>query len=341
MALPGAIAEDVAFSIIQEELLRQDQTADTIEPEAARSLAAKLMDAGYPISLHNVNGNQPIYKYDFTRTLLQAAWGNAYDWSIEKKHQFDQLMVSLGQLPYCYNLLPGVSELPREKALQIAFSTIQTRYGVSDAELDAADVASAYVLSETGTGMYRFSILTPSGASFSVHVLQGKIALCKKDIVTDDLEKEYTSLCEEKGAFFQWPLWDKMDFAATLPAKLEQANMSGTALMSRSELETIAAYGFCMPTDECITQENALQIAIRATADTYDLEDGWEQNAEIYYSFYYHKNRGYTWRVIFWKAGHPKYTSGIVNVNAVSGEVLRVEKNGAEPNDFIPYIDRL
>lgn len=341
LALTSAVAEDAAFSIIQEELLRQDKTTDLIEPEVANALVTKLEDAGIPISLNAISSDQPIYKYDFTRMLLQEAWGEYYDWSIEKKHLFDELMVSAGQLPYCYNLLPDASEISQESALRIAFSAIKTRYGVSDTELNAADVTVSYILSETRTGMYRFGIVTPSGLSFSVHILLGETFLCKKDIVIDDLEKEYTRLCDEKGAFFQWPLWDKMDFAASLPVKLEHANASGAALMSRSELEAIANYGFCIPTGECITQDQALQIAVGTTASKYGLEDNWEQNAEIYYSFFYSKDRGYTYRVIFWKVGNPKYSSGIVNLNAITGEVLQIERNGTSPDEYIPYIDRL
>lgn len=140
LALTSAVAEDAAFSIIQEELLRQDKMTDLIEPEVANALVTKLEDAGIPISLNAISSDQPIYKYDFTRMLLQEAWGEYYDWSIEKKHLFDELMVSAGQLPYCYHLLPDASEISQESALRIAFSAIKTRYGVSDTELNAADV---------------------------------------------------------------------------------------------------------------------------------------------------------------------------------------------------------
>ena len=190
LALTSAVAEDAAFSIIQ------DKMTDLIEPEVANALVTKLEDAGIPISLNAISSDQPIYKYDFTRMLLQEAWGEYYDWSIEKKHLFDELMVSAGQLPYCYHLLPDASEISQESALRIAFSAIKTRYGVSDTELNAADVTVSYILSETRTGMYRFGIVTPSGLSFSVHILLGETFLCKKDIVIDDLEKEYTRLCD-------------------------------------------------------------------------------------------------------------------------------------------------
>lgn len=47
LALTSAVAEDAAFSIIQEELLRQDKMTDLIEPEVANALVTKLEDAEF------------------------------------------------------------------------------------------------------------------------------------------------------------------------------------------------------------------------------------------------------------------------------------------------------
>lgn len=56
--------------------------------------------------------------------------------------------------------------------------------------------------------------------------------------------------------------------------------------MSRSELEAIANYGFCIQPGECITQDQALQIAVGTTASKYGLEDNWEQTRKSTIRFF-------------------------------------------------------
>lgn len=66
----------------------------------------------------------------------------------------------------------------------------------------------------------------------------------------------------------------------------------------------------------------------------------WEAQSEVYYSFFFKPETGYTWRVIFWKTGSASYPSGVVDMDALTGAVQRVAKNGTMPNEYIPYPDR-
>lgn len=155
------------------------------------------------------------------------------------------------------------------------------------------------------------------------------------------LQKEYEQLCDERGAFFKWSLVEKMEYANSLPTKLENAQEMKETVKSDFELETIANYGFCIPTEECISQKQALSIAINVTKERFDLPDNWETQSEIYYSFFVNDESDYIWRVIFWKVRNEKYPSGIVDLNAIDGNVLRIERNGNTAAEYIPYLDRI
>ncbi len=336
----SACAEDTPYSILADTLLKLDPSVEVFTHEEADALRNELSEAGIDVP-ELPEGT--IYKYDFSLDLLEAAWGNFYDWSIEKKHLFDQLMVNTGQLDACFNLLPDEHEISQADARALAFTEIQNRYGIEPQALAAqADIDYSYALSSAPPcePAWRLGIAFEQRVFF-VEVLDGEVHTCSEFVVSGDLEEEYIALREEKGAFFTWTLEDKMAFADSLPEKLAQAQASGALIPSDIELNAIANYGFCLPGESAIPQDEALNIAIEATTSAFSLENGWEQTAEIYYSFFRNETQGTVWRVIFWKAKQDNYPSGLVDLNAETGEVLRVAKNGVLPNDYIPYVDRL
>lgn len=315
----------------------------TLNEDTFQNITTQIESNGIILS-DDVKNQSILYTYDTARILLELEWGPYHFWTIEQKHLFDQLMVSSKQLPYCFDLLPDEQELSKEAALQAALQVINERYGVTiDVQNKQVAVVYSYSLADAKTqnGMWQIGINITESDSYTVHLLKGKAILCQQVHPVSSLEKEYTSLCEERGAFFTWSLEEKMQFAQSLPEKLAAAEQSDTMLMSAIELQEIANYGFCLPTAECITQDAAVQIAATAVTQKYELPVDWEAQAEVYYSFFYKPGSGYTWRVIFWKTGNQAYPSGLVDMDAITGELLRVEKNGSKPNEFIPYVDRL
>ena len=293
-----------------------------------------------PDELHN---QSDVYIYDASMRLLEAEWGPYHSWSIEQKHQFDLLMVSAKQIPYCFNLLPGDTELSQEAALGKALQAISERYGVTvDVTKTPNEVVFSYYLADAKThkAMWRIGV-TDQDAAYTVHLLDGEVILCKQERMTSNLDLEYDTLCAEKGAFFTWNLEDKMHYAQSLPVKLAAAEKSGTHPMNENDLVAIANYGFCLPTAECISQDDAYQIAVAATSQEYRLPEGWEAQSEVYYSFFFKPETGYTWRVIFWKTGNASYPSGVVDLDALTGDIIRIDKNGTMPNEYIPWADRI
>lgn len=307
-----------------------------------QSILATIEAEGFSLPDEVHNQSVP-YTYDASMRLLEVEWEPYHSWNIEQKHLFDLLMVSAKQIPYCFNLLPDDTELSQDAALSIALQAISERYGVMvDVTKDPVSVVFSYYIADAKTqkAMWRISV-TDQDAAYTVHLLDGEMVLCKQERITSNLDSEYDALCEEKGAFFTWSLEDKLSYAQSLPVKLAAAEKSGAHPMNENDLVAIANYGFCLPTAECISQDEAYQIAVTATSQEYGLPEGWEAQSEVYYSFFFKPETGNTWRVIFWKTGNASYPSGVVDLNALTGDILRIGKNGTMPNEYIPWADRI
>lgn len=340
----GATAQDDGmFSVIETVLSQSDRQSPCFSTGEVNSLLSALSAAGYTVPADvDPDSEHDFYKYEFTMDLLESELGDWYSWTIEDQHRFSELMVAYGQLDYCFNLLPDENEISREQAQELALEAIVARdpaISVNDVQTIDASYRAAHAYSEKG--MWCFGITFDSSTVYEVEITDGAVSRCYKLPAISELEQEFTALQEERGGFFQWSLQDKMEFARSLPPKLDAAKRGEALLMSEVELEAIAAYGFCLPTEEHIPQEEALALAVEATQKTYGLEDGWVADAEIYYSFFYRSETGYVWRVTFWHVGNERYLSGIVDLNATTGEILAVRKNGGTFEESIPYIERL
>ena len=132
-----------------------------------------------------------------------------------------------------------------------------------------------------------------------------------------------------------------MAYANSLPDKLRIAQEKDEINMSYDELAAIAQYGFSLPGSDDLPQEEITPIALQAVQAAYGLSEGWHVHAEIYYSFFTSQIGESRWRVIIWHTGDSAFPSGIVELNARSGEVLRIAKNGTLPNEYIPYLERI
>ena len=334
-------SDNQIYTILSTVLSDPATHTEIINDSVYQSIVAQIEAKGF--SLYDASFTQnALYTYDASMQLLEVEWGPYHAWSIEQKHQFDLLMVSAKQIPYCFNYLPDEQELTKEAALEVALKAISDRYDVViEVENNPDAVMFSYYLADAKTqkAMWRIGV-NDQETAYTVHLMNGEVILCQQEHMTSNLDLEYDALCEEKGAFFTWSLEDKMHFAQSLPLKLATAEKSGTHPLNENDLVAIANHGFCLPTAECISQNDAYQIAVAATSQQYGLPEGWEAQSEVYYSFFFKPETGYTWRVIFWKTGSASYPSGVVDMDALTGAVQRVAKNGTMPNEYIPYPDR-
>lgn len=334
-------SDNQIYTILSTVLSDPATHTEIINDSVYQSIVTQIEAKGF--SLYDASFNQnALYTYDTSMQLLEVEWGPYHAWSIEQKHQFDLLMVSAKQIPFCFNYLPDEQELTKEAALEVALKAISDRYGVViEVENNQDTVVFSYYLAdaETQKAMWRIGA-NDQETAYTVHLMNGEVILCQQERMISNLDLEYDALCEEKGAFFTWSLEDKLSFSQSLQVKLAAAEKTGSHLMNENDLTAIANYGFCLPTGECIPQDDAYQIAVVAAAQEYGLTEGWDSQAEVYYSFFYKPETGYSWRVIFWKTGNAAYPSGVVDIDALTGTVQRVAKNGTMPNEYIPYPDR-
>lgn len=122
-------------------------------------------------------------------------------------------------------------------------------------------------------------------------------------------------------------------------SKVSKSERAGCTAEERHRVEAIAAYGFCLPTDEALSQEETCVLAATAMEEEFGITR--DDCAEIYYSFFFQKEEGYVWRVIFWNTGNTEHTSVIVDMQASTGDILSIKSNGNTASKYIPYIERL
>lgn len=332
--------ENTAFDIVKQHLLADQAEPSVLSSDEISAMIEDLSQNGY--SVPEGECREEGYSCDVARNILQAVFGSYYNWSIEEKHMFDQIMVECGELPYCHNLMPSDGEISQEAAQNLALTEIAKRFNLDQPLVEQPSaVYVAYSVTDQSIhgGKWRFGIDLSNQMSFDVDVIDGAATRCEKVRAMDELETEYNLLCDQRGAFFKWSLQDKMEFADSLPQKLEKARENDTLLMSDVELEAIAAYGFCLPTDEVLSQKEAYAAAAAAMEEKFGISG--ENCEEVYYSFFFQKDIGYVWRVIFWITGDAERTSVIVDMQALTGDVLSIKSNGNALSEYIPYVERL
>ena len=232
--------------------------------------------------------------------------------------------------------------IPQEDAQRIALGEIASRYALDPSQLDrVSSLSVSYVRAEGSAsgGKWRFGVALQNQMSFGVEVTDGVVTRCEKYAAVDDLEEAYRLLCEQRGAFFKWSLEDKMAFADSLPEKLASAKERDTLLSSSVELEAIAAYGFCLPVAGALSQDEACAVASDAMAEAFGIAR--EDCAGVCYSFFRQEEEAYVWRVIFWDTGDAEHMIVVVDLRALTGEILTVRASGGTAGEAIPYIERL
>ena len=348
-----ASAADAVFAVLETSpALRSSPEETTLSLEDAQSILDAL--APYPVAgldafaaatdaLFDDSGT--VYKYEWTQDLLEVPLGSFYGWGVLDKHRFDALMVSLGQLDQCVNLLPENGEWTEPEALDIAVMAITERFGV------AADALEGYTVNPFFTASsgipqprWQFGFDAPDGTDYSYTVVlaaSGVILSCERFMPKppEAADAYYNQLVDANGAFFTWPIAEKAAFADRLPELFTQQQIQESQL--GSELQAILSTGFCLPPPDAIPFADALALAKTAVDTMYRPASNWADGIKVYSSFYKTKSGTSVWRVIFWEGADEAYASGIVELDALTGDILTVKKNGNTADTFIPYVDRL
>ena len=102
---------------------------DTYGREYALEIIDVLEANDYQVPDSLLEDMETIYIFDYLRALCEIEYGNYFDWSVDEKYRFDEWMVEMGQLPYCFNLMPQTNELSQEEAFDLGVDMIKQRYG--------------------------------------------------------------------------------------------------------------------------------------------------------------------------------------------------------------------
>lgn len=343
---PAAIASESqdVFSYVEAILAESDPLEKTWTAEQAMQNIQRASAFGLtlPDTLQNETyGGKVVLKYDLCRSLLESQLGELRAWSLEDKHRFHHLLTTYGQLQRCINILPKEGDIPHQEALDLAKAALYESHGATEAILEEYILYSFFVYTEEyPEGTWCFFFEKP------VELVRYHIGISSQgEIQFIDipgfgmLDRYYMEITAEKKAFFTWSLKDKARFSEELFNKVLGENERGHEVLP--EVQAIADYRFCLPTADAITQEEATAIAVQATQAEFGFHDHWEDAFEIYYSFFHTDTGSYCWRVVFWRSSIGDYVGGMVEMDAITGEVTLVQASGGNADTAIPYFDRL
>lgn len=262
--------------------------------------------------------------------------------TVDGRHLLDAFLAQAHLIPHVYHILPEEGEISQDAAWQLAEETLRSRFGLYFAGMLRNIFVQPHYFSPTGErqdAFWLFHVTMESGETYSIRVKEGKAIQCLKAEQPEALFYAYTKLCDEKGAFFTWTPEEKAAYAARLPEAILSAYLEGQDLSRCKDLLAIAGQGFCLPGKDVMSRTEAQEKALFAVEEAFALKAGWAARAETYYSFFRQEDR-LVWRVIFWKTGEKELPGAVVDMDAETGDVFRVEHYDATP-DSIPYAERL
>ena len=154
----------------------------------------------------------------------------------------------------------------------------------------------------------------------------------------------FLPLEEEKGLFPLWSLEEKIWLADELRSIIQSEMPPGQGI--HPTIQAVLDTPFILPTEEYLTEEKAISVATIAIGKTYALSsDDWEYPYRIGRTLYKHDHKNAVWRITFWHTPGlepPKvFIDGMVEMDAVTGDILSIAANGATFDETIPYEDRL
>lgn len=192
LAVPCAYAGEVSgepdmLAALRPILEDADCPGGVLSPDTAQALRDAAAALGF--TLPDEPNDGPLSLDSFVRSLCCLQYGDYFTWSLEARYRFDLLMVDLGQLSRCVNLLPEDDPLTEDAARALALSVIHERFGAECAPT-AGSVFYARIAPEDASGTWQFSFTLADGSSCTVHVRNGQVTHCQQER-SSALNREY------------------------------------------------------------------------------------------------------------------------------------------------------
>jgi hypothetical protein len=294
---------------------------------------------------------EKVEKSAVLRILLEGEMGPRYNWTIEEKHRFDDLLVSYGLMRCPIAVLPGENDIKQEAAEAAAKDYLQKAYHVPEDLLEVYEINAFFELmpgpadkDDAQAPYWTFTFKTPEGEEeYSVTLtskgaVQNSVDLIKQKSEEDPLKTYLEQAEAEKGVFHFWPVKDKVEFSKKIQAMAEGRLAQGYTVFPLAQ--TIADTNFRLPGEKDITEEEAVSLAVQAVKKAQGFQDGWENGYNIGRSLFDNEEGLSIWRITFWikdRSSSCTYRRGRVQLNAFTGEVLSCDADGATYDTSVPY----
>ena len=335
-----------------------DPNRETWSLDEVENVISEMQSLGIPLSddimekLEGYAHDEAFSKYECIIAFLQEQNGPFYRWSVEDKHRSQLLLVSYNLLDEPIFILPSGSDITQERVIETAKATLHERYNISPEQLENYNNYLSFQKMLNSEGVKKvwsiaFEPTAPDLDVFQVLVsAEGEVLESKNlsDRGAWDLYWDYFQpLEEEKGLFSLWPLQEKVWFADQLRSMIKSETTLGDGL--NPTIQAILDTPFILPTEQYLTEEEAVALAITAVGKAYPLSGEWVQLFRIGRTLYKHDSKDAIWRISFWHMPGlemPKaFIGGMVQMDAATGEILSIAANGLTFAETIPYEDRL
>lgn len=355
---PFAKAQDLLFSITSEQIASLNlETPSFLTTTEALTLLNNIKDqGGFPVTdnfyLYTKAQGEYLEGIIDTKIWLQDFFeqykGDFIRWPLQDQYDFDQLMLSLKitDSPYCF--LPQQGELSQEEAVNIIKQTaLEYDLELLQEDFDSFQaICSSFCLVDGYTEpVWKIILRKPSPDFVALLSKNGDLLSFERQEgmeVASPLLNLLSSLEKEKGLFQFWSLEDKAWMSAILPAIIDKEMSQGNKVFPIAY--AIASYRFTMPPDDAITLKAATTMAINACQKNFSLPSHWLECMKIGASFFYNDENIPTWRITFWQASSYSvdgFYGARVEINAITGQIVIIEKNGNTMDTTIPYENRI
>jgi len=215
------------------------------------------------------------YEEETIMSLAREAFGGLYyEWTIEQKHWFGEVMIAIGFRDFNSDCLPGEGDIPYEEALRIAVERIKAETGddVLDASLFKLSADFTCVYDDDGAalppewGIYFDPTDARHNAYWVTLSAQGDILSLKIDAALDEDSSAGDVIDKYNIAYGSYAQWSCETWAALSAdiAGRDPGNRRGWAFQHA---------GYRMPPEGGLSEERIREIALAAVNLEYTTVD--------------------------------------------------------------------
>lgn len=179
------------------------------------------------------------------------------------------------------------------------------------------------------TNCYDFCIDASTGVIFETHI----------PTLRHPVEKTFSDLVDQYGAFFKWSLEQKATYSAMLRNSLKEFNDSlHTANYANCPqyVQYLISMDFRVPSDQHLSQEIAQKLAAKALQETEAITYVQLQKYDVFSSFMLNGDNVYVWKFMYVSNDYTVINNDCgyqVQLDAYSGDILSIRHRFSGEDD--------